>query len=225
MATVVALLAMVFGQVVAVTSISLTSYSLTSPIGLALYSLVAGVLTIIILYVFGRRKLSFKQIFGLRMIRSSDFGYALIGVVAYMFMAVLGYVFIITPLGLDNGAKQDIGFDVINSQNMVYAAISLAILPPIVEELTFRGFLYGNFRRRGMRLAVAVIVSSLIFGALHLSGSADTNFLWTAAIDVSILAVVLALLREKTGSVWSPIILHAIKNSIALIALFATTRG
>ena len=40
-------------------------------------------------------------------------------------------------------------------------------------------------------------------------------------MQLSILGVILALLFEKTGSLWSPITLHAINNTLAYIYLLS----
>lgn len=186
---------------------------------------ISAVFTLGLLYIVATRLsrrygVSVRDIFGLRWPKFSDAGYAIAGFFVYMTISILGVIFIVTPLGLDNGAKQDVGFESLQT-NPLFALLALVILPPVVEELVFRGFLYGSFRRRGMRVWLAVAITSLLFGGLHLFGSSETNFLWTAAVDVSALAIVLALLREKTGAVWASIFLHMLKNSMALIALFA----
>jgi membrane protease YdiL (CAAX protease family) len=60
------------------------------------------------------------------------------------------------------------------------------------------------------RLAAA-LVSGLIFGALH----ATTGI--TAVPPLMVFGVILALLYEKTGSIWPGILLHMLNNSIALL--------
>ena len=42
-----------------------------------------------------------------------------------------------------------------------------------------------------------------------------------AAATAFVLSLVLIYLREKTGSLWASITLHAIKNGVAFVALFA----
>jgi len=57
------------------------------------------------------------------------------------------------------------------------------------------------------------LLSALIFGAIH--------FEFFKLVQLSILGVILALLFEKTGSLWSPITLHAINNTLAYIYLLS----
>ncbi len=82
----------------------------------------------------------------------------------------------------------------------------------IVEEILFRGILYGWLRRR-MNVPVAAILSAVIFTAAHPSvftaGAA-------AAIDMTVLAILLALLFELSRSLWPSILCHALNNTILL---------
>lgn len=88
------------------------------------------------------------------------------------------------------------------------AAFLVCVVAPIAEELFFRGYLFGALRRRG--LAVAALVSGTAFGLAHLGGS-PLGFI----VPLATLGIVLALLYERTGSLYPPIALHAINNSIA----------
>jgi len=86
----------------------------------------------------------------------------------------------------------------------------IAIAAPVSEEVCFRGFLFGGLRERLPRLAAALI-SGLIFGGLH----ATTGV--SAVPPLIFFGFVLALLYEKTGSIWPGILLHMLNNSVALL--------
>jgi uncharacterized protein len=87
----------------------------------------------------------------------------------------------------------------------------IAIAAPISEEVCFRGMLFGGLRERLPRLAAALL-TGLIFGGLHaLTGV-------TAVPPLIFFGLVLALLYEKTGSIWPCILLHMLNNSVALLA-------
>lgn len=113
---------------------------------------------------------------------------------------------------IDAEQVQDIGFDNLTlPYEYVLAFIALVILPPLAEELLFRGYLFGRLRKRfGFLVTTAVV--SVIFGLVHLQ--------WNVGIDVAVLSIYLCLLREVTGSVWASIFLHSIKNGVAYFALF-----
>jgi membrane protease YdiL (CAAX protease family) len=86
----------------------------------------------------------------------------------------------------------------------------IVIAAPVSEEVCFRGLLFGGLRERLPRLAAA-LVSGLVFGGLH----ATTGI--SAVPPLIVFGVILALLYEKTGSIWPGILLHMLNNSVALI--------
>jgi membrane protease YdiL (CAAX protease family) len=90
-----------------------------------------------------------------------------------------------------------------------------SVMAPIVEEIAFRGFLYGHLRGFVMpraRLAsamVAAVVSSVIFAAIHPQG-----LLFVPALGG--LAVGFCLYREMRGSLIAPMVAHGINNAFTL---------
>jgi len=86
------------------------------------------------------------------------------------------------------------------------------LLAPFAEELIFRGLLFG-WLRRFWRVWPAVLASAAVFGLIH--GLIPIIF---AAAAVG---MVLAIAYEKTGSLWSPVIIHATQNSVAIAIMFA----
>lgn len=113
---------------------------------------------------------------------------------------------------IDINQSQDTGFNGISfGVEYILAFIALVIIAPVAEEVIFRGYLYGNLRKN-ISVWWAIIITSVLFGFVH--GA------WNLAIDTFALSVVLCLLREKTGSLWSPILLHMAKNGLAFYILF-----
>ncbi|WP_018333088.1 type II CAAX endopeptidase family protein [Actinomycetospora chiangmaiensis] len=84
---------------------------------------------------------------------------------------------------------------------------------PLGEELLFRGIGYGSLRRFGV--IVATTVSSLVFALAH-----GLNVVFLAVL---VLAVLNAVLYERTRSIWPCFVTHATFNltsfAILLIAL------
>lgn len=122
---------------------------------------------------------------------------------------------------LDVEQKQDIGFDNATSQlELLLTFLSLVVLPPLAEEIVFRGFMFAGLRR-AWPFVTATFLTSLFFAAGHLLGGfSDEPLLWIAALDTFVLSLVLCTLREKTGSLWPSIYVHAIKNGLAFSVLF-----
>jgi membrane protease YdiL (CAAX protease family) len=92
--------------------------------------------------------------------------------------------------------------------------LTVAGLAPFFEELLFRGFLLPVLARR-QPIAVALGVSALLFGAIHLQ-PAGLPILGT-------LGLVLGLAMRHTGSLRTPILVHACWNGglFLLIRSFA----
>lgn len=120
---------------------------------------------------------------------------------------------------IDTNQEQDIGFTDVPEGQLWFVFVSLVIVPPITEELIFRGFLYTRFRKY-YSVVTSAIVISILFSVAHLQlGNGDAP-LWTAAIDTFMLSLILLWLREKTGSIIPGIGLHALKNGLAFTVLF-----
>jgi uncharacterized protein len=186
-----------------------------------LFILLAEVLTIGAIYWFLRRRQLGLSIIGLKKPRWRDAGYALAAVPVYYLIYVLT-VGVASSLihGLNINQQQQIGFnDVHGGAALVMTFISLVVLPPLAEEIMVRGFLYSSLKK-AFSLKWAVILTSALFAAAHLPEGGAAGPLYIAALDTFVLSLVLIYLREKTGSLWASIGLHAIKNGIAFVALF-----
>jgi membrane protease YdiL (CAAX protease family) len=124
--------------------------------------------------------------------------------------------------GLDFDQEQQIGFEsAFSSLDLFMTFASLVILPPLAEEFIFRGFLFSSLRTK-YRFRTAVIITSILFGIVHLQFGSGAPLLWVAAIDTFILSCFLCFLRERYNSLWPPIFLHAIKNCVAFLILFGS---
>jgi membrane protease YdiL (CAAX protease family) len=92
-------------------------------------------------------------------------------------------------------------------------AISAAVVAPLVEEIVFRGFIYGVLKRFTDGI-FAAICSSLLFAIVHMH--VGTMF------PLAILALFFCAAYEITGCLFVPMIMHGIFNatSLTLMILF-----
>ena len=168
-----------------------------------------------------RKKASFKKAIAFRPPKWEDLGLTIAGVGAYVALFFLAYTTVNTVVPLDSGPEQAIGFErSVQGSGLIFAFVSLVILPPIAEEILFRGFFFSTLRAHKVRLAWSMTVTSLIFASLHLFGGKGGELLWLAFLDTFVLSLVLCYLREKTGSIWASIGLHALKNGFVFWNLF-----
>ncbi len=84
-------------------------------------------------------------------------------------------------------------------------------LMPLAEELLFRGLFYGWLRER-WGVPAAVVVSALLFSVLH-------GIAWLAPA-LFVVGVILALVYEKSGSLWVAVLVHGLFNSAGVLAVY-----
>jgi membrane protease YdiL (CAAX protease family) len=87
-----------------------------------------------------------------------------------------------------------------NPAHLVTTFAVAGFLAPLLEELVFRGLLYKAWEKR-LGWAGSMILVSIVFGLYH-------PLFWSAFAS----SIVFACLYRRTGSLWAPIIVHAIVN-------------
>lgn len=147
---------------------------------------------------------------GLRGFRRSAFAAAAGGYGIYFVFAVI-WGLLVEP------EQEDITRD-LGVGDSALAAVAAGVLivgaAPISEEVFFRGFMFGGLRRR-LPLWAAAVISAAVFGALHYTGPDSIGVIPPLAV----LGIVLAWLYEHTGSLWPPIMVHAVNNALAFTIL------
>ena len=196
--------------VVALSGVGLSLSVLFSAVSIAIY---LAVLVALWLMVVERRTVSWGSL-GLR---RAGIGLLLAMIPAGVGVLVLNLV-ILLPLTFFLGLGDP---DAASSQNdalvtdggtsfveFLWLAIPLVVLAPFVEELLFRGLLYRSLRGR-VGVVAAVILSALVFAVLHV-----------VIPPLFVMGIVLAILAERTGSLWPGIVLHATNNGLVVLALW-----
>lgn len=91
---------------------------------------------------------------------------------------------------------------------LVLMTLVIAFVGPFAEEVFFRGFAYGTFKRRFGVLG-GIVCSALLFSLIH------GNPL--ALIPIFVMGVVLAWAYERTGSLAVPIGIHCANNLLVVL--------
>ncbi len=157
---------------------------------------------------------------GVRRPQWQHFIYTIGGFFSYYAIYIVIAAILSQFIALNFDQRQEIGFSTDTAgSSVLFAFAALVVLPPIVEEILFRGFLYTHFKKV-LSVRTAAIVVSLLFSAAHLQFGTGNALLWVAALDTFILSLVLVYLREKTGTIWAGVGVHALKNLLAFLILF-----
>jgi len=92
--------------------------------------------------------------------------------------------------------------------------ITIGLVVPIVEEIAFRGLLYNRLRR-SLSVVPAILISSALFGVMHL------NIL--QGIYTFFLGILFAYMYERYKKIWVPITAHVALNMATVISTAFTS--
>ena len=137
-------------------------------------------------------------------LRPANWKYAVFGALGTLALSVA-----VSQLGIEpQGMKQVIEV-VREPRQLIVSLLLLAVLAPLVEELVFRGLLYGWVAGRWGSVA-AWIVSSLAFAAAHYEPA--------HIVLVLPLGLLFGWLRRRTDSLLPSLFSHILNNGFALLA-------
>jgi membrane protease YdiL (CAAX protease family) len=137
-------------------------------------------------------------------LRGANWKYLVFGAIGTMVLSVA-----VSQSGLQpEGMKQV--FEIVQGPGQLgISLLLLAVLAPLVEELVFRGLLYGWLAGRWGK-TTGWIVSSLAFAAAHTEPA--------HIILVFPLGLLFGWLRQRTDSLLPSLVAHIANNALALVA-------
>jgi membrane protease YdiL (CAAX protease family) len=137
-------------------------------------------------------------------LRPANWKYPVFGALGTLFLSVA-----VSQIGIEpQGMKQVIEV-VREPHDLILSLLLLSVLAPIVEELVFRGLLYGWVAGRWGG-TVGLVVSSLAFAAAHYEPA--------HVILVLPLGFLFGWLRRRTDSLLPSLFSHIMNNGFALLA-------
>jgi uncharacterized protein len=117
------------------------------------------------------------------------------------------------------GFMGDIMKSVISDGVLWLAVLAFAVVAPLTEELLARGFLYRGWSESFLRVPGAIVLSSLVWTAMHVQY--DLFFLG----EVFSIGLVLGYVRYRSQSIWLTTLLHGLNNLAALIQTIVMTHS
>lgn len=85
------------------------------------------------------------------------------------------------------------------------------VLAPLWEELTFRGFLLSALAKSPLGIVGGGLASNVAWTLLH------WGYSWQGLASVFVAGILMTWLVWRTGSIWVPVVAHAIVNLAALV--------
>ena len=119
--------------------------------------------------------------------------------------------FIIFVLGKGIAGNEEAIRELFNI-NPIYIYLSAVMFAPIVEELVFRQGIRNIFGRN----ILFVLVSGIVFGALHMIGSYETTLDLLYLIPYSSLGIAFAYMLYKTDNIFVSMGFHFMHNGILI---------
>lgn len=165
--------------------------------------------------IFAYADAGWNLIKALRRLGFRDLAWRLIGLGAIAWVIYLICALALSPLlsPEQEDVTREIGGDSGSAMAMVAAGFLIIVVAPVSEEVFFRGFMFAGLRR-SLPVWAAALISAAVWGSLHLSGGNVG-----VAIQLAVFGVILALLYERSGSLWATIFAHGLNNTIAFLYL------
>lgn len=155
--------------------------------------------------IFSKEKL--RNILGFHKIKISSV--FMIILFTYLMMPLTTVINAISMLFVDNTVMQ-MSSSVL-SVSMPIMLLIMGVVGPLSEEIVFRGIMLNGYKRSGNAFR-AILFSALLFGLMHM------NF--NQAAYAVFLGIVMAVLVEATGSLWSSAVFHMTVNLHNVFLMF-----
>ena len=98
--------------------------------------------------------------------------------------------------------------------------IGTVLLVPITEETLYRGLIFGSLYR--VHPILGYVFSALIFSLIHVVGYIgiqDWFSLFLSLLQYVPAGLVLGWAYAKSGTIWTPILIHAVINMIGILSM------
>lgn len=110
------------------------------------------------------------------------------------------------------------------SNPWAWALIAVAVLAvPVIEEVAYRIFLQSAIFRATNHVWAGIIITSIIFAAMHLSLGGKEGVPWYAAVSLFALGLSCGLAYERTKRLCVPIAMHVCFNALNIILALSLT--
>ena len=170
-------------------------------------TVISGILTVIALYlIFKIRKKRIKQEWKLNKFKIRDVVLASVISFSFSFLFALSTYDVSMENSLMISKSVDFYSEIFPMLGIILMVANLLVIAPIAEEIALRGIIYTRVEKTTNAI-IAIIVSSILFGVMHLSAGGVT-----LVIGAMLMALVFGYVFYKFDSLWVCIIAHAVAN-------------
>lgn len=121
-----------------------------------------------------------------------------------MALSLIMYKFF--PTAFSSSGSSYMSYSASDADGAIYAAVTLAIVPAVLEEFLFRGIIAAEYNTYGA--LTSIIMSTVMFSMLHMDFVRLPIYLFTGCV--------LALTASTSNSVFSSMLVHALNNIFVL---------
>ncbi len=102
-----------------------------------------------------------------------------------------------------------------NIGQLLIAILVMGVLTGVGEEIIFRGSLQRLIREQGINIHLAIWITAFVFSAIHMQ--------FYGFVPRMLLGAFFGYMLIWSGSLWLPIIAHALNNSMAVLSYYNPT--
>lgn len=153
----------------------------------------------------------------------SYLGFKRVHVIQFLFWGILvpvifvaGLHWLSTKVPGDPSGEKFVSDILSHKSSLPLVIFVLLVVAPLFEEIIFRGFMYRGIEKSPLGPVGAILISSFFFTIVHL------QYTGSAIIELFVLALLLGIVRARTGSIITTIAMHFVFNAGALFVYFVT---
>ncbi|MFC2024551.1 lysostaphin resistance A-like protein [Chloroflexota bacterium] len=172
--------------------------------------IVSGTVGVVMVIVFvkARRRASIREYLALNLLTKRQ--------VLIDLAVVAGLIALLELVSSVTGQSPDTGFTLQvykTADPLVLLWIAFIIFGPAFEEVFFRGFLFAGWLRSRLGPVGTIAFTSALWAVLHIQYNVY------GMVQILIIGIALGITRFKTGSLWSPLLMHFVLNLTATVML------
>ncbi len=149
---------------------------------------------------------SWKETLGFRKVTLKSLGLWL--------LILAGFLVVQLTVGALFNVKSGDFLQELNGSKHILLIFVFLILAPLLEEMVLRGYLFKSWRQTRLGLTGTLLVTSVLFTLMHWGQYGLIQYVFLFA-----LSILLGLARERTDSLWVPIVLHSANNFLPALAV------